>query len=111
MRRVDVTGMRFGRLVALRRAGTAGKNAVWLCECSCGGIARVPLDRLRNGYTKSCGCLRVESARRNCSTPRARRVASERMKALNAARRAAAESAPTSAQMAFDALERAWPGL
>lgn len=55
-------GCVFGRLLVLRegpRTGS-GKRQFW-CECECGGQCRlVQGGNLRNGATKSCGCLRRE---------------------------------------------------
>ncbi len=54
----DITGMRFGKLVAveptdLRAEGTV----VWKCQCDCGGEVLTSLHQLCSGYRKSCGCL------------------------------------------------------
>lgn len=55
----DVTGKKFGKLVALERIGQTGKReAIWRCACECGKEVGVRLANLRNGNTKSCGCLR-----------------------------------------------------
>lgn len=33
----DMTGLRFGRLLVLERAGTSkARTAMWLCKCDCG---------------------------------------------------------------------------
>ena len=59
----DITGQRFGRLVVIRRYGTNNdKRATWLCQCDCGNTVVVSGKQLRQGYTKSCGCLNRESA-------------------------------------------------
>lgn len=63
MRALDVSGERFGRLIAVKRVGTRSGHAVWLCSCDCGGNATTTLGELRKGHTRSCGCLRAESAR------------------------------------------------
>jgi Staphylococcus phage HNH endonuclease len=56
---VDLTGQRFGRLLAFRCVEiNARKEAVWLCGCDCGATARATVARLRAGDTRSCGCLR-----------------------------------------------------
>lgn len=55
-------GTRFGRLVVIGYDGahrkpcgtTQGKH---LCRCDCGNIVSVLTQNLRNGNTKSCGCL------------------------------------------------------
>jgi hypothetical protein len=35
----------------------------YLCQCVCTKTLKVELSRIRNGHTKSCGCLRKEKAR------------------------------------------------
>lgn len=62
---IDLTGIRFGRLVVIRRAGQRNSFALWACACDCGGSAVVMGVSLRRGATKSCGCLRrdVSTAR------------------------------------------------
>lgn len=63
---VDLTGKRFGRLVAIRREGTYGigrhKMATWLCKCDCGKETVVISNNLRAGITRSCGCLRNKAS-------------------------------------------------
>lgn len=54
----DLTGQRFGRLVAERFVGTdKHRRALWLCICDCGEKTTVSSPNLTVGYTKSCGCL------------------------------------------------------
>lgn len=65
---LDLTGERFGRLVALeRRVGSRKQAAAWLCRCDCGSEKWVITELLRSGKTQSCGCLHKEqlSARRS----------------------------------------------
>lgn len=55
----DLTGQRFGKLVAIR--GTDERihgSAVWECKCDCGKTAFVNAYSLRSGATKSCGCMK-----------------------------------------------------
>ncbi len=58
----DLTGQRFGMLVAIKpveqRTGSGG--AVWLCECDCGCECHVSSTSLVEGNTKSCGCLKAK---------------------------------------------------
>lgn len=49
-------GSRFGRLVVVERIQDA-KNTTYLAACDCGGATRVQSIDLRNGKTRSCGCL------------------------------------------------------
>ena len=59
---LDLAGVRFGRLVGLRRVGTSpsGKS-LWLCACDCGAEATTRVGRLKSGHTRSCGCLQREN--------------------------------------------------
>lgn len=61
MVRNKLDGMRFGRYVVLKFAGKdKGNNAKWLCRCDCGKEKTVLGTLLKNGSTKSCGCLKKE---------------------------------------------------
>ena len=59
MRRVNLTGQRFGRLVAIEPARS--HNGRWLCRCrcDCGNETTVSVPNLRT-CTRSCGCLMCE---------------------------------------------------
>ncbi len=57
MRRIDLTGMRFGRWTVLH---WDDETCAWLCGCECGQTKPVSRASLRSGKSKSCGCLRVE---------------------------------------------------
>lgn len=62
----DISGKVFGRLTAIHVAGKYKNGSVqWKCSCSCGGEAIVLGQKLRNGHTKSCGCLSRETAKAN----------------------------------------------
>lgn len=63
-KRVSLLGKRFGRLEVLEMSQRKGKRnrTFWKCKCDCGKIVDVSHDRLRNGYTKSCGCYKLEKA-------------------------------------------------
>ena len=57
-------GQRYGRLVVVRRAPNSGRGkARFLCRCDCGNEVIVLAEALRNGTTKSCGCLRRDLMR------------------------------------------------
>lgn len=54
-------GQKINRWTVLGRAGTKDNGkAVWLCQCDCGTIKRVLGKQLRNGRSRSCGCLQRE---------------------------------------------------
>lgn len=60
MKRIDLTGQRFGRLEVLEMV-YAGKNSKVRCKCDCGGEIAALAYNVRNGNTSSCGCLLRES--------------------------------------------------
>lgn len=63
MRKVDHTGIRYGRLLALHEAGKSGDGVIlWRCRCDCGAEAFVRAKCLSSGNTQSCGCLHSEIA-------------------------------------------------
>jgi hypothetical protein len=66
---IDITGQKFGRLLALeldpiRQHGKAN----WKCQCDCGKQVTVWGCNLRNGNSRSCGCLVRDTASDNFST-------------------------------------------
>ncbi len=60
MAKHDITGERFGRLVALSVSPSTLRNTRWLCQCDCGSHSIVILGKLRSGHTSSCGCWNKE---------------------------------------------------
>lgn len=58
MSRVDLTGKRFHKLVALKPiyVDKLG-NVVWLFQCDCGSVVERAGYRATTGHMKSCGCL------------------------------------------------------
>lgn len=58
-----MTGEKIGRLTVIERAKNDKiGNAMWLCRCECGNTVVVRGSNLRNGQTKSCGCIQKETA-------------------------------------------------
>ena len=54
----DITGMRFGRLVALEPTDERQHGSVvWKCRCDCGNEKLISLNTLKFTTVKSCGCL------------------------------------------------------
>lgn len=54
----DISGQKFGQLTVIKYAYTDKHHtAIWQCKCDCGNIVEVRSDSLRNGHTRSCGCL------------------------------------------------------
>lgn len=57
----DITGQRFGKLVAIKKVGTDGRrNAIWLCKCDCGNECQRIVAELTKNKNHSCGCLAKE---------------------------------------------------
>lgn len=60
-KKIDITGQRFGRLTVLSEHPKRYRTSVqWVCRCDCGSETIVVGNKLRNGHTKSCGCLQKE---------------------------------------------------
>lgn len=54
---LDLSGMRFGRLVGVERVGTSKHGrAVWLFRCDCGKDHEADSSMVKQGRTQSCGC-------------------------------------------------------
>jgi hypothetical protein len=68
MRRLDLVGQRFGRLVAIGFVDVVDGNARWRCRCDCGAELVALGNNLRKGNTSSCGCFRVEIATSKATT-------------------------------------------
>ena len=53
----DITGQRFGMLIAIEPIGKSYNNTViWKCECDCGKTTEVETRLLNSGNTRSSGC-------------------------------------------------------
>lgn len=63
-RMIDISGMVFGRLTALKYSHTKNKITYWLCKCSCGKEKAISSQSLKKGATKSCGCMMHEERRK-----------------------------------------------
>lgn len=57
---IDLTGLRFGKLVVLEREefSISDREGHWICQCDCGNKKTVLARALINGSTLSCGCLK-----------------------------------------------------
>lgn len=57
---INITGQRFGRLIAIKPVGKNphGRDTLWLCKCDCEASITVAVSVLRYGRVRSCGCLR-----------------------------------------------------
>jgi hypothetical protein len=63
---IDLTGQRFGRLVAESVYGVNRFGLkMWLCKCDCGAEKVISSRSLTRGYTVSCGCYHKENTTKN----------------------------------------------
>ena len=68
-RSVDITNVRYGKLLAIKRvedyiSPKGAHSERWECKCDCGNKIIVSKGSLKNGHTKSCGCYREEYKRK-----------------------------------------------
>jgi hypothetical protein len=59
--RQSLIGQRFHRLLVVANEPSSMGKRHWRCVCDCGREAVVPTGHLRNGHTRSCGCLHDEA--------------------------------------------------
>lgn len=62
MTRLNIIGDRYGRLTVIKEVEPKAKKRYFLCKCDCGQEKEIYMNSLRNGTTKSCGCLKKEQA-------------------------------------------------
>lgn len=61
-KKIDITGNKFNRwTVICREDSNVHSQSMWKCLCDCGNIKTVAGFNLKNGASKSCGCLNMES--------------------------------------------------
>lgn len=57
---LDLTGQTFGRWTVLAYAEKRGRKHYWRCGCECGEEKVVHGEHLKEGRSRSCGCLNRE---------------------------------------------------
>lgn len=82
---IDLTGKRFGKLTVICRDSdkeepSGRKVPMWKCKCDCGNEKVIRGAFLRNGSTKSCGCLGSEYLHSSENSERARQMGFARRK-------------------------------
>ena len=67
MRRIDLSGQRFGMLLVIGPATNLGMRTRWLVRCDCDPdvVAAVATLHLTSGRQRACGCQRTSTATRN----------------------------------------------
>lgn len=67
--RGDLTGKTFGRWTVLGKSDKQAENRTWWeCLCSCGKAGTIRRSSLVSKATLSCGCLQIESNKKNKTT-------------------------------------------
>ena len=62
----DILNQKFGNLTvvslheSIKNIGYRGSTHVYNCLCDCGNLSQVRRGNLKNGHTRSCGCIRGE---------------------------------------------------
>ena len=56
----NLNGIKFGRWSVIRELHRCSSGSNWLCVCDCGATREVAGKSLRNGSSRSCGCLQKE---------------------------------------------------
>jgi hypothetical protein len=68
--RINLSGRRFGRLVAEQAYGkTPSGQMIWNCRCDCGNLKPVHARNLLSGATRSCRCLSRELSTQRQTLP------------------------------------------
>lgn len=57
-RKVNIIGNVYGYLTVIDRSESYSKDSKWDCLCICGKIHKVVKQKLEDGVTKSCGCMK-----------------------------------------------------
>lgn len=68
MRLEDLSGKRFGRLVAIKISGRKNNRVFWECKCDCGKHCEVQAGGLKSGNSQSCSCLKYERIKASIKT-------------------------------------------
>lgn len=65
MKRIEMQGQRFGRLLIGACLGSDDKHTYWEALCDCGNTVKVKRNELMKGKVQSCGCYRKEATATN----------------------------------------------
>ena len=69
MKKIDLSGQRFGKLLVLAESGANRHgNTTWECRCDCGSTIVASGVNLRSGNSASCGCSRRNACAKRLTT-------------------------------------------
>lgn len=75
MKLINITGLKFNRLTAIKCTGRNKFNIfLWLFRCDCGNEKVIRKDSVMFGHTKSCGCLFIEEGRKKVKIMNSKRT-------------------------------------
>lgn len=57
---IDITGVKYGMLTAVGYAGRRGVSQYWLFRCDCGVEKTIKGSHVKDGRTRSCGCIKAQ---------------------------------------------------
>jgi len=60
MKKLELTGKKFGRLTVLHEVEDKRRSTYWLCSCECGSQKVICGCSLTRGHTFSCGCYKKD---------------------------------------------------
>ncbi len=55
---INLIGEQFTFLTVIKRIRNDKGDPLWQCKCRCGNITNIETAKLKNGHTRSCGCLK-----------------------------------------------------
>jgi aminopeptidase C len=58
---IDYTGQKFNRLTFVKYLENRNGQSIWFLNCDCGNTSNAAANKVKNGTTKSCGCLHKEN--------------------------------------------------
>jgi len=68
VKRDDLTGKRYEKLVVVGLANVVNGHTIWTCHCDCGKVVALRGVNLKTGDTKSCGCWHRQRIRETIGT-------------------------------------------
>lgn len=81
---VDLSGQKFNKVTLVRVNGrSAGKHLTYLCACECGTEFITEGYKVKQGHTKSCGCLQKAAAIKNGMSSRKQPMEDRKQAGLN----------------------------
>lgn len=81
--KIDLTGKKFGKLKVVKEGERSRAGRIrWICRCECGKETLVQTGCLKEGTTKSCGCLKRYHPKKNNNLNVINELTQERVKEL-----------------------------